>query len=68
MHKSILKELKNIKTALNNLNDNYLDSLMEKIRSKHLQFEIQDKIIDSLNTTSDNIDIIIDEIESGEYD
>ncbi len=68
MHGKTLKQLLSFKDELNTLLENRTDKLLYSTNSADLQEELQRDVIDYVSETIEQIDIIIENIESGEYD
>lgn len=68
MHGKTLKQLLSFKDELNTLLESRSDKLLDSTNSTDLQEELQRNVIDYISETIEQIDIIIENIESGEYD
>jgi RNA polymerase-binding transcription factor DksA len=68
MHHKTLKQLNTLRDNLSELHENSTDKLIESTNSNDLQNEIQRNVINYITETIDQIDIIMENIENGEYD
>lgn len=68
MHEKIINELLSLREELSILSDKYGESILHITSSNDLQNDIQINVINFLNEANDEIDVIIENIESGEYD
>lgn len=68
MYGKTLKQLLSFKDELNTLLESRSDKLLDSTNSTDLQEELQRNVIDYISETIEQIDIIIENIESGEYD
>jgi RNA polymerase-binding transcription factor DksA len=68
MHHKTLKQLNTLRDNLNELYENSTDKLIESTNSNDLQNEIQRNVINYITETIDQIDIIMENIDNGEYD
>jgi hypothetical protein len=68
MHHKTLKQLNTLRDNLSELHENSTDKLIESTNSNDLQNEIQRNVINYITETIDQIDIIMENIDNGEYD
>jgi RNA polymerase-binding transcription factor DksA len=68
MHSKTLKQLTSFRDELNGILENKSDKLLDSTNSLELQEEIERKVVNFLSETIEEIDIIIENIENGEYD
>jgi RNA polymerase-binding transcription factor DksA len=68
MHGKILKQLLSFKDDLNSVLETKTDKLLDSTDSVELQEELQRNVIDYVSETIEQIDIILENIENGEYD
>lgn len=67
MHSKTLKQLLSFKDELNGILENKTDKLLDSTDSPELQEEIQRKVINFISETIEEIDIILENIENGDY-
>jgi hypothetical protein len=68
MHGKTIKQLLALKEELNSILETRSEKLLESTKSSYLQEELQRNVVDYLSETIDQIDMIMDNIEGGEYD
>jgi|688.fasta_scaffold416075_1 hypothetical protein len=68
MHGKTIKQLLALKEELNSILETRSEKLLESTKSSYLQEELQRNIVDYISETIDQIDMIMDNIEGGEYD
>jgi hypothetical protein len=68
MHGKTIKQLLSLKDELNSILETRSEKLLDSTKSSGLQEELQRNIVDYLSETIDQIDMIMDNIEGGEYD
>ena len=68
MHGKTIKQLLSLKDELNSILETRSEKLLDSTKSSNLQEELQRNIVDYLSETIDQIDMIMDNIEGGEYD
>ena len=68
MHHKTLKQLNSLRDNINELYENNADKIIESTESADLQSELQRNVINYLTETIEQIDIIMENIENGEYD
>lgn len=66
MHSETLKKLISLKDELNNILENS-ETLLDSTDSLELQQEIEKNVINYITETIDEIDIILENIENGDY-
>jgi hypothetical protein len=68
MHGKTIKQLLSIKDELNTIIEGGSDKLLDSTNSPDLQEELQINVINYILETIEQIDVILENIESGEYD
>jgi hypothetical protein len=68
MHHKTLKQLNSLRDSISELYENNADKIIESTESGDLQSELQRNVINYLTETIEQIDIIMENIENGEYD
>jgi hypothetical protein len=68
MHGKTIKQLLSIKDELNTIIEGGSDKLLDSTNSPDLQEELQINVINYISETIEQIDVILENIESGEYD
>ena len=67
MYTKTLKELTNIKDQIMEIIDNHGEILIESTKSEYLQDELRRNILDVLLQINEDIELISENIDSGEY-
>ena len=68
MHGKTIKQLLNLKDDLNSVIEIRGEKVLDSTNKSELQEDLQRNIIDYITETIEQIDLMIDNIESGEYD
>ena len=68
MHGKTIKQLLSIKDELNTIIEGESDKLLDSTNSPDLQEELQINVLNYILETIEQIDIILENIESEEYD
>ncbi len=68
MYGKTIKQLLAVKDELNEILDVRSEKLLDSVNSFELQTELQRNVIDYITETIEQIDIILENIESGGYD
>jgi len=68
MHGKTIKQLLNLKDDLNSVIEIRGEKVLDSTNKSELQEDLQKNIIDYITETIEQIDLMIDNIESGEYD
>ncbi len=68
MHGKTIKQLLNLKDDLNSVIEIRGEKVLDSTNIPELQEQLQRNVIDYITETIEQIDIIIDNIENGEYD
>jgi len=67
MYAKVLKHLNSIREELQDIIDGQSDRLLESTKSTQLQDDIQRNVIDTITSAIEEIDNIIDAIDSDDY-
>jgi hypothetical protein len=68
MHGKTIKQLLNLKDDLNSVIEIRGEKVLDSTNIPELQEQLQRNVIDYITETIEQIDLIIDNIENGEYD
>ena len=67
MYAKVLKHLNSVREELQDIIDGQSDRLLESTKSSQLQDDIQRNVIDTITSAIEEIDVIIDAIDSDDY-
>jgi hypothetical protein len=67
MYAKVLKHLNLLREELQDIIDGQSDRLLESTKSAQLQDDIQRNVIDTITSAIEEIDVIIDAIDSDDY-